>query len=395
LAPDGDQRLPGGPFIDETPHDPIANPNDPFEYLGADPNTASFDIRQVLGFNTPAQTRLPQSMVLAKEAVDALGNNTPWSQETAALNKAGENYALSSRTPMSQYMQRALGQWLPGYTADNPDMEAARRTATNAVNPMGTSAVMTPSADGIIRSPGPDPQYPMTDLDPNTLLRQKLASSKEGPSQVMAADSPVMKAALELFDQTAGEELKNRMSIGGLGRSNIAGRELAKAKMSMMLPLLQDDLARQERTKERELGALDTAISSRQRATEWGTGVLQDIGNRSKDRMLNALQEGRAWEGEQLGREERGIARGQQAIETELPLYMDVAARRRAQESEYIGGLWKQGGIEQEREDAYNSSIENERLRLQALLEQSLYNPLGNMIPSTFGAKTSSSGLGK
>lgn len=66
------------------------------------------------------------------------------------------------------------------------------------------------------------------------------------------AESPAITAALEAFNRNVAPGIERRLGMAGLGRSTALADALADAQANLLLPLIEEELAREERGIERE-----------------------------------------------------------------------------------------------------------------------------------------------
>ena len=170
----------------------------------------------------------------------------------------------------------------------------------------------------------------------------------EGPGSWIT--DPTIRAAREIFEGTQSEQIKNAMTQSGLGRSTAVGDSLARGWASQLMPLIESQLGRQERGIERQ-GAAEEA---------------------------------------QLGREQAGIERGQRAREFASGIGMQSGQNATQRLLQAIGQSREQGALERGIDQEGVDADQRERVRLQALAEQSLFGPLG-ILPSTIGSSTGKS----
>lgn len=142
--------------------------------------------------------------------------------------------------------------------------------------------------------------------------------------------SPTIQAQQAAFEAITQPTIENEMALQGLSRGGATGNELAMAEASMLTPLMQEEIARQERGIEREAGAMQTSA--------------QTAG------ALGAQQTGRT--------------------QAEQEAAMSA------------------GGVERDVTQATNDAEYQDMLRRQALYEASLFTPLGGFVPSTIGQTT-------
>ena len=98
-------------------------------------------------------------------------------------------------------------------------------------------------------------------------------------------ESPALQAAIQAFETSIMPTIQNQAALSGLGRTTGLPQSLAAAQAQFMLPVIQGELARQERGLERGLGARQFGISTaadlglqEALAEERGTQRATDIG---------------------------------------------------------------------------------------------------------------------
>jgi hypothetical protein len=156
-------------------------------------------------------------------------------------------------------------------------------------------------------------------------MGQAANTAGERPSVEM---DPAIQAQLDLYRKTTGERLQNRANLMGVGTSTSPLSWMASGEGDVLSKAMQDSLARQEGEIARKTGAQQAFGSA-----------LTGQGGTARNALLNSL----------------GLA-GQQ------------------------------GAQEQGTNQAAFNADNAEKLRLQALMEQSLYGTQGQLIPSTLGA---------
>lgn len=258
------------------------------------------------------------------------------------------------------------------------------------------------------------------------------------------ATSPSLAAAQQAFERNIQPGIENQAATAGLGRSTALTNSLASAEAQYMLPLVQEELGREFQGNLARYQALqDVGMQSalaQERGIERGTNVglqqaqaMQNVPQTmlASSQMLNQLgQQDAARQLEAANAEERGTVRRTQSIETaintlqtqgqyDLARQLELAtAEERAlsrtgeASSTSLQALLGLGGAETARaQQQYSSALQldelyrnqiqqqydsqyNDYLRRQALSEQSLFGPLGQIIPSAFGQRVSQSGGG-
>ena len=197
--------------------------------------------------------------------------------------------------------------------------------------------------------------------------------------------SPALKAADDYFKQLIEPTLVNQMTLSGLGRGTALSNALAKGKATYMVPLVQEELAREERSLQGGAGAAERAqarlsdilsgrVGREQAAIERGTGVAE----RGVERLMGA---GEA----ELGRGERAISRRADAVQAGIQPLMGLGATERAARLRQLEELQKGGELERSIEQEQNVNEQRDLLRRQAIGEQSIFGPLGQFVPSTLG----------
>lgn len=193
--------------------------------------------------------------------------------------------------------------------------------------------------------------------------------------------SPSYQAAIEGFNAAILPQIQNSAAMSGLGRTTGLQQAIASSQAQYMLPVIQEELAREERGIGRELGA-----------RQFGIGTSAGLGL------------------EQAQAQERGIARDQAARQflagtqqfagqQDLERYgMALGADERSRALQYdqaqnaINQRMQLGQSEQQYAQGARDRATQEYLRRQGLAEQALYQPFGSFVPSTIGQSSTSSG---
>lgn len=225
--------------------------------------------------------------------------------ENSAIDRAG---ALSS----------AVGQTPAGFSNTLNQFQAG-------VDPLQQLAGTVPGQFGDVRAqanPG------IADL----ISRSDQQITGEGIQQ-----SPAFQAALDAFESTLMPTIQNSAQQAGLGRSTGLQQSLAAGQAQFMLPVIQEELARQERGLERGLGARQFGITTDAElglqealAQERGVGRATDIGQFGLATAADlGLQEA-------LGAE-RGLQRFGQAEQFAAGLEADTGRQLAARQEAQIG----------------------------------------------------------
>jgi len=173
--------------------------------------------------------------------------------------------------------------------------------------------------------------------------------------------------ALNLYEQTTGEQTRNELESAGLGSSLNLNKALSSGRASMIMPLISEDLAYQQKAKEMQ---------------------LSEAQRQAAERMQAIAAQATAAE-QQAGRIEREAQQGQAGKEFATQTMLSVSDKQRQALLDALGLGVKQGELERGIATEQQAADEQERLRLQALAEQSLFGPLGGFVPSTLGSSTS------
>lgn len=217
-------------------------------------------------------------------------------------------------------------------------------------------------------------------------------------------NAPAIQAARLAFRTGAQPNLASQMALRGLGRSTAVAPALARAEAEFLYPAIQDELGREERRLERELGIAATGLGLEER------GLERELGAATTGLGFEERGIGRALGAEQarLGLEERGLVRDigleERGLERELganlqmiPLQLAAGGAETSRELAAIDAQLRAGGVERGVAQAREGAQAQDFLRRQALSEQALFGPLGSVLPSAIGqtSQTKSSGGGK
>lgn len=176
-----------------------------------------------------------------------------------------------------------------------------------------------------------------------------------------------LMAALNLFNKTTGESIKNEMESMGLGASQHLGNALEMGRASMIMPLISEEMKYQADAANRQLA------------------LGQDIARQRENAIIRQAAQAE----QSLGRQERGIERRMAARQAGMNLGMQSAQNETNRWLEALNLGMKQGEIERGIDSERAAAIKDELLRQQALAEQALFGPLGGFLPSTLGSRTS------
>jgi len=221
---------------------------------------------------------------------------------------------------------------------------------------------------------------------------------------------PAFQAAIQAFESTIMPTIQNQAALSGLGRSTGLGQSLAAGQAQYLLPVIQDTLAREERGLERGLGARQFGIQTaadlglqeamaRERGIQRGT----DIGQFGLGTAAQLGLEGARFEESRIGREldavlqqalagERGTERQQQALQFLSGTQASAGAQDLARQQQQFQQLFGLGESEQAYSQGARDRDTQEYLRRQALAEQSLFGPFGQIAPSAIGQQAVTSG---
>ena len=267
------------------------------------------------------------------------------------------------------------------------------------------------------------------DTDPFASIAQRRVDLS--PVAAMAArrvggagieNAPSIQAARLAFRTGAQPNLTSQMTLRGLGRSTAVAPALARAEAEFLYPAIQDELAREERGLQRELGVAATGLGLAERGIERELGAAGQTAGYAE----RGIQRGLAAEQAGLGVEERGIERGlgaeqarlgfaerdlqrdigleERAIDRQLganlqtvPYMLSAGGAETQRELAAVDAQLKAGGVERGIAQAQQNAQMQDYLRRQALSEQALFGPLGSVLPSAIGqtSRTESDAGGK
>jgi hypothetical protein len=221
------------------------------------------------------------------------------------------------------------GMWPPGPTGEGtPDRMPPIHNTLPPRPPPRTIPPRTGGETDTAPPEGPD----ATAL--NALQQFSVQPNSPDTNYAYLDQSPTIKAAMAAFNAQALPTLQNQANLSGLGRSTAATNAIANAQGQMMTPLLQDELARQERS------AVRTSEATQQQ--------IQDL-----------LQ----LTGAEQGRQEQAVT-----------------------------GLMQTGGVQRGVGQSQLDAQFQDYLRRQGLSEEGTMLPLGQGMPSAFGSQVNSSG---
>lgn len=344
--------------------------------------------------------------------------------EQAAINRAG-------------HVQNRIGQ-TPGTFGQ------AQQEFRQGVEPLQRYTSQAPGTFGEVRA----------QADPRLAELNQMADRRITGEELM--DSRSYQAAQNAFQAAILPQIQNQAALSGLGRSTGLTQSMAAAQAQYLLPVIQEELAREERALERGLGArqfgtqfaadlgLQEAMAQ-ERGIERATGVGQfglatsaDLGlqealaqERGIERVGQAGQFAAGLEAQtgqnlaarreaQIQREteaqlqralagERGIERGQAAsqflsgqyqaagqqdLQRSLEgLYADERSRALQYQGtqDAIGQLMAIGQSHQDYAQGALDRRTQDYLRRQSLAETALFQPFGQVAPSSIGQRASSS----
>jgi len=212
-------------------------------------------------------------------------------------------------------------------------------------------------------------------VDPSNLAALSQRRIDLSPTQALAArrvggagieNAPAIQAARLAFRTGAQPNITSQLTLRGLGRSTAAAPALARAEAEFLYPAIQDELAREERRIERELGVSTTGLGLQERGLE---------------REVAAEQAG-------MGLEERGIQRELAGALGAAPLQLAAGQQESARELAALDAQLRAGGVERIVDQATLNAQQQDFLRRQSLSEQALFGPLGSVLPSAIGQES-------
>lgn len=165
-------------------------------------------------------------------------------------------------------------------------------------------------------------------------------------------DDPAIAAALANFRQNVQPGIENQATLAGLGRSTALTNALATSQAQMLAPMYESAFGREGDRINRLGGAAENELGRRERSSVRSAEANQNSINQlmSLSEMLYGRRQGTQQAAMAAGQTERGI---------------------------------RQAGL-----DAQNQDY----LRRQALSEQGLFTPFGQMMPSAIGSRTMTTG---
>lgn len=245
-----------------------------------------------------------------------------------------------------------LEQWAAGLVQnqynDPADYEAARQSLAD------TQAYALPADMGAA-----DYDAARTSLGDMRNISQRQVTGAN------VADDPAIAQAMEVYKDQIMPEMQNQYSMMGLGRSGALGTGVAKGGAQMMLPLIQDSLAREERGIDRELGTAGNAA-----------GGYMNLGG--------------AEAGRGFGLFDRATGRGLNLAGS----YAGLGGASSANQNAALDRAMGYGAVGRGVEDDTNYAAYEDFLRRQGLAENALWVPFGQS-QNQIGQSTTASGGGK
>jgi len=175
---------------------------------------------------------------------------------------------------------------------------------------------------------------------------------------------PAITAALKSFDSSLRPLIENQSALSGLGRSTAMTNASGAMMGNVMLPLVQESIAREERRTDRRLGA------EKDKA-----GGLLDLGRAKSDNLMRRL----GTLSDVSGNLRQGIGTAAGGL-TELGDREQQTIKDKINMALGIGGMER--GIDQERMDA----DQDDWLMRRSTFENAMGAPLG-ILPSTIGSR--------
>lgn len=262
------------------------------------------------------------------------------------------------------------------------------------------------------------------------------------PTGAGLANSPSLTAAQQAFNTAILPTIENQAAVSGLGRSTALTNAIAQAQAQYMLPIVQDELNREFQGNLQRYGALQNiglqGAGAAERGIERGSNVslqqamatqqLPQIMGSASSLLTQLGQDSAARQLELAQAEERGSVRrmeafntaiatlqsqGQQDLARQLELataneralgrygesavpsmqtLLNLAQAETARREAQVGRTAEYGNLAQQIEQAGYDATQNDFLRRQALAEQAIFGPLGQILPSAFGSKVQQPG---
>jgi hypothetical protein len=165
------------------------------------------------------------------------------------------------------------------------------------------------------------------------------------------ANDPAVAAALENYRQNVQPGLQSQAALMGLGRSSSALGMQARAQASIMEPLMQAAMQREENRIGRQLGATQ----------------------------------------EEMGMNERASVRQSEAQQNMIGQLLNLAQMGQGRQANQIQALMQGGGLVRDVQNEQYQNIFNDYMRRQGLAEQAVGMPFGGLAGAGLGSTSRSS----
>jgi hypothetical protein len=162
------------------------------------------------------------------------------------------------------------------------------------------------------------------------------------------ADDPAVKAALDNYRLNTLPGVQNQAALSGLGRSTAVTNAMARGEAAATEPLYEQALNREQQ----RLQGITSATES-------------ELGRRQQSDLARA-----------------------QAVQSLIPMLTGMSAQQTQNKNLSIQDLLQTGGTERGVQNQGYGASQNDLLRRQALSEQGLYGPFGQL--ATVGSTTQS-----
>lgn len=217
--------------------DGLPSPNNPVDFLGANP-------RGVAG-----NTNL---MNLAMELAPTMFGANP--ATSGILSTLGRATNLAGSRPTGAGLPGS-GGYQPHPFAINPQPpQAAKPQPQGKAQAMGAAKTVNVPR---VQPPQPDIQPPMpTDGAVSPDPMGQLTKQDQGNDQPLYQPTGAWDAAQHAFETTLTPQIQDKRSAMGLGRSNAVTKDIAKAWAPIASQLTSDELGREERAIERGTNAM-------------------------------------------------------------------------------------------------------------------------------------------
>lgn len=176
-----------------------------------------------------------------------------------------------------------------------------------------------------------------------------LAASQRVGADAITGD-PVVKAAMDNWRLNTLPELQNQMGLSGLGHGTALASATGKSSASLLAPLYQDAAAREQARLGQVYGATESELNRR-----------------------TASSQAKA-----------------QAVQSMIPMLLGMGQQQSSRNSQTIQDLLQTGGTQRQAQQDKYSALYNDFLRRQAISEEGVLTPFGQL--GSTGQQTNTSG---